>query len=157
MAKVKYPSTLTIQNMTMASSVAVVDSDFTPIATYKVPAQQQITFGNGSLLPTGAEDRGILRADFNTSGPADISGSLRFIVADSNQYRRNFIRDVRSEEYESTEGVRMGEGGKTGGPQDTPFFYAGRDSLLILEFKADANATIDKSESSLTLPITIKS
>lgn len=153
---VKYSSSLTINQLEMSSTVATVASDFTPLASYKVPAQQRITFGNGSLLPTGAEDRGVFRAELQDGTSGAISGSIRFIVSDANQYERTFIRDIRSEEYESTNGARMGEGGKTGSAQDKPFFYAGRDSLLILEFRPDADVTVNKSNSSLTLPITIQ-
>lgn len=153
---VKYSSSLTINQVEMSSTVATVASDFTPLATYKVPAQQRIAFGNGALLPTGAEDRGVFRAELQDASAGAISGSIRFIVADANQYERSFVRDIRSEEYENASGVRMGEGGKTGSAQDKPFFYAGRDSLLILEFKPDADVTVSKANSSLTLPITIQ-
>jgi hypothetical protein len=140
---VEFRKTATLSDFEVADSQAMIGGKYQEVMTMKVPAQQNRFFGNGAII-NGVDDRGEFKLDLQETGPANIPGTSRLVVADANKVVRNFRREDRSED--ATSGINLGK--------DSVF--AKEDSYLIVEYNPDADKTMQKSLSSAKVPITIR-
>jgi len=136
-----FRKTARLADFTMPATNVLPAGRFVEVATMTIPAQQRRYFGNGGII-NGVDDRGIFTMILNTSDPAPVAGTSRLVVSDANRIRRVFLREDRSEDLAT--GVRLG--------LTTP--GAQQDSLLIIEYMADAGATITSADSVGSIPLT---
>ena len=137
----KFPRTATLSEFQIVNT-DVKSSTYSKVAQYVVPAQQGIKFGKGAII-NGVDTRGILKLEFQDANDNTIHGSVRLAYVDANEVEKHVVVEKRTEEL--AEGVRLGETEE--GVKE--------DSKLIIEFKPDADATIDASKSSGLIPLTI--
>lgn len=145
-------STLAGGDWNMADDVALVAGEFRDLATRQVGAKRREFFGSSKIY-NGVDDRGTLTADINTDSPADIAGTLRLVVRQTDGVTQQFIKDFYSTDFEA--GVKVGKGGKTG--NENQVFAAGEDSYLVVQYRPDSDATASKDDCTLQIPITIQS
>ena len=149
--KSEFIKTLTKNDFTIATTVAVLSTKYVDIASQIVPPKQRIFVGHGKIN-LGVDDRGTYKADINTTAPADIPGVTRILLRDANAINSVFLREDLSVDYET--GVKVGKGGKTGNEQNLPFVT--EDEVIIIQMMADSGATMTKADSTIYLPVTIQ-
>lgn len=139
-------ATLGVADATTKIESALI-ADFQTIAKFVVPAKQFLTAGNGAIVG-GVDDRGILYAKLQTSLPAEITGTHRFVYTDANEYRKVVIIEVPSGLVNTTKTL-MTQGFKLARNKNR----IGQDAKILWEFKPDAVATISWPNSELQLPV----
>lgn len=136
----KFKKTLTLAEMT-AKNLSVKAGVYTKAFEYIVGAQQQITWGNGSIRG-GVDDRGKLNLTLKNSSNNVISGWVRLAITDANEINKVVVFEERTENLSSY-------------PLEEYAVRAKEDSKLIIEVMPDADNTIDMTKSDGLLPITI--
>lgn len=143
-----YEKTATLDDFTMATTVALNSNNYVVLCYQEVPADQVRCFGKGMLSQYGADDRGTWKLDVQESGgSSNIPGSARLRVVDSNDIRQPFAgEDQLSSDL--TSGVKL--------ERKQP--YARERSKLVVEYKTDSatgSATATAADSTMEMPITI--
>jgi hypothetical protein len=143
---VEFRKTAVIGDFSMDSTVALVAGKYIELMSMQVPAQQVRFWGNGSIRG-GVDDRGTFKLNVNTTAPANIPGTARIVVADANKVVRNFRREDRSDDLNtSAGGVKLGK----------DVVGAGQDSYLTIEYNCDSSATATLADTTVFAPITIR-
>lgn len=136
----KFDKTLTLAEMT--AKVLNTDANvYNRVYEYVVGAQQQATWGSGSIV-NGVDNRGKLTLSFKDANGNEIKGWVRLAITDANEIQKYVVFEERTERLTD---YRLSE-------YNT---LAKEDSKLVIEFQPDTSATIDTSNSTGLLPITI--
>lgn len=143
---VKYSKNFVEDEFSIDTTVTLPAGKYTEVFVMSVPAQQIRTWGARGILGTGVDDRGTLTFAIKDASGTTIAGSARMIVTDAGRNSRVPLEEVRS-----TEGVT---GRRVAEAKDK---YVGEDSLLILEYKPDSDATATGANCTISAPITILS
>ena len=147
----EYIKTLVIGDMDMETTVVCPADEFVPLMKIRVPVRNRYFIGNGKIN-LGVDDRGTFKLDVETTAPANIPGSSRIKIYDSNMLNSRFIRDDIS--ADAVAGVKTGIGGKTGNESRLP--ASDEYEYIVIEFSATATATATVADTTVQLPITIQ-
>ena len=120
-----------------------VAGGFTRIGSLTVGAQTLATFGAG-MIASGVDARRLIKIDLNTAAETPILNCrIRLAIVNAQETRKVVIAEELTQNLAS--GVSLGEYG----------LKAKEDDKLIIEAFVAANATIDVSESSMSVPTTL--
>ena len=148
MTKQKFRRVLSKNDFGLSGTASVSSSDFQKIAQLTVPAQQVMAWGANENYAGGVQGAPA-QIDLKNSTPANIEGVIRLVVTDANEVNKQVVLEERTEKfrasaYDRSQAVLLMEA----------VFKAKQDSKLVIEFKPDADDTIDWSQSTIVLPTT---
>ena len=160
--RIGYPKTLTENDFTTVDHQVLTSTiEWTTIATYKCPAQQQIAVGYG--VPNLSENEGRLYVYLRTgeATPVEISGKVRIIVTDYNETK---IFPLFEHDEELLHGDLNDKQKLIPLPEKRPM--VGEDSYIKIQVKpttahatagvdADNLGWADATESLIKLPVTV--
>lgn len=133
----------------LTADVALITTDFTKIGSYKVPAQQMISWGADEFVTGGVQ--GLPgQIDAKDVTPAVIPGVVRLAMTDATGIKKVVVLEERIERFnqspsDRTKAVLIRETLET----------AKQDSFLTIEMKSDAAATLKFANSTVILPVTV--
>ena len=140
----KYKQTVRLADFAMAATVVCPNGVFTEIASFTVPAAQQVAWGQSAII-NGVDDRGELQLDLSTAVPANVTGQIQIGYADANGVFTPIVDAFRTEQSNAPAVYRIAE--KT--------TRAGFNSRLVIRFNPDAASTITLADSAGLLPLTV--
>ena len=110
MARVIFERTLDKDDFSMGtgdSDVTLVASKWTEIASYQVPAQQEIAFGSGKTSENGVDSRATATIKLYDATTQFTAGKLRLAYADANSVTIQPIKESLLANWSS--GVKLAE------------------------------------------------
>lgn len=137
----------------MSGDVAVKGGSFYKLGEYVVKAGQLVTVGNGNIQ-TMSDAIGRIYARFadTTASPgAEIKGTMRLSIQSAQDQPIEIIREYRTELLNTNSSDRTKQ-------LPLPMYsaFVSRDKKIVVEFKADSDATVSKANSSLLMDATIQ-
>lgn len=128
------------------TDVAVTNGDYTKIAYYQIPAQQQIAIGAGEIAG-GVDSREYVVVDFESAAGA-IGGKIRIAYANANETSIQVVKEERTDNIGTASTVKLGEEKK---------LRVGEDSYILIYMNPDSDTTVDYSAAGnkLLLPVTV--
>jgi len=133
----------------MAKDVSVLAGKFNKVGEVVVPAQQEVTFGQG--VPQQPENQGYLYIHFQNATPATVEGLVRLAISNANETQITIVYEERTEKL---------RGSKTDRTLMIPLpefvrRRAREDDRLQILLKPDANNTVAKANTDLLVPVTV--
>jgi len=114
------------------TDIAVTNGDYTKVAYYQIPAQQQIAIGAGEIA-NGVDSREYVQIRFD-SAAGQIAGKFRIGYTNASETNIRIIKEERSDNIGSASTVKLSE---------VKNLRAGEDSYIIIYLNPDSDTTID--------------
>lgn len=153
MALQKFPRVYNITDFGITANVTCQAYAWNKVGSVTVPAQQQVTFGNGSSAPT--DTRGVLYIKIDNTSDVELTGKWRLALANANETNIVVVSEIRTENasagstYSTEISYRLGEFGAR----------AKEDSKLILYFYPDGASAVtidyDGTDTKFIVPVTV--
>ncbi len=140
---IRYQEDMVLSMLSMNATVNLTAGQWSDLITFPVPNQENRYFGYGDDS-NGVDKRGIFKLTVKTSAEAVITGNARIVATDRNRLTPRPGISPRSESLIS-DGVRLGFTNIGARP----------NSLLVIQFRPDADAVADKTKCSIQLPVTV--
>jgi len=140
---------------TTSGKIAVKIGGWVRVGQYKVPPQQMYHFGYGrGDLPYNQGYMYLVFKD-DTGTPVAIPGKVRFAQVNANETMKLVVFEARTEQLS---GDASDRNKMLAFPEQVMFPFVGEDSLMIIEFLADAESAVNLTKASCTawnVPVTV--
>lgn len=150
----KYTRTLTEADFTFKNGS--LNTDFTDVWEYKVPAGQKVVIGAGKVV-AGVDDREDFYSKLN-DGTNNIGNyEIRIVKRDANNITNIQLYRSLDADGDGVVSDKLGEGGGTGLEKITPDKVILEDQLIVIQVRLlSGTATASQTASNIRVPITIK-
>jgi len=128
------------------TDIEVTNGNYTKVAWYRIPAQQEIAIGAGEIA-NGVDSREYVQIRFD-SAAGEIAGKYRIGYTNANETVIQIVKEERSDNIGQASTVKLGE---------VKSMRAGEDSYIVIYLNPDSDTTIDYSDSNnkILLPVTV--
>lgn len=128
---------------------SLVAGQYNELARFRVPSDTEYSFGFGKA--TAPENQGYVFFDAQTSTPSAVDGTLRLVVESSTGRNQEVVKDLATERLDASKVDRTQQ---VPLPEQVGSAIATEDAYLVLKMNPNADATVDKTESEMILPVT---
>lgn len=133
-----YPGALTGLQMLLADVICLA-TIYNRLGYYTVQAGEAIELGVG-MNGSQSDANGRIFVNLNATGPVAIPGSIRFSIEDAQGRNLRYIWEGRTEGLSANSTDRSKQV-----PFPRTYYAATEDKRIVMEFKPDANATVEST------------
>jgi len=143
-----------LSNFGVTANQTFLAGQYSRVGQVTVPAQQEVTFGANDATGGASVSGSTVYLNLIDDSADEIDGTVRFVLANANETRREVVLEERTEklrasQYDRTQAVLLPE---------QPL-RAKEDSKLIIEIQVDGSSSVtfdyDATNSKALIPVTV--